>query len=83
MGTRPKKGRPSGRLKENNMEDLIKALTIFLKYGNPENPTHCEHDEMTVDINPDLVSCQDKEELDKLGFFADDEHFKSFRFGSC
>lgn len=26
------------------MEDLIKALRIFLKYGNPYSPTHCEDD---------------------------------------
>ena len=26
------------------MEDLIKALQILLKYGNPKYPTVCEHD---------------------------------------
>lgn len=26
------------------MEDLIKALQIFMKYGNPAYPFHCEHD---------------------------------------
>ena len=30
------------------MEDLIKALQILLKYGNPSYPTHCEHDELRV-----------------------------------
>ena len=30
------------------MSDLIEALTIFLKYGNPRNPTHCEHDVLTI-----------------------------------
>jgi len=30
------------------MEDLIKALQIFLKYGNPAHPFYCEHDELTV-----------------------------------
>lgn len=67
------------------MEDLIKALQIFLKYGNPQYPTHCEHDELTVDINPELVSDEDKKTLDGLGFFPSDEgeHFISFRFGSC
>ena len=29
------------------MEDLIKALQILLKYGNPKYPTHCEHDELS------------------------------------
>ena len=67
------------------MDDLIKALEILRRYGNPHNPTHCEHDELTVCINPIGVHEEDKEELDRLGFFADEEEecFKSFRFGSC
>jgi len=68
------------------MEDLIKALQIFLKYGNPRNPTHCEHDVMFVAIEPDDVSEEDIKELDKLGFFPDEEWgggFRSYRYGSC
>ena len=38
------------------MKDLIEALNIFLKYGNPKYPTHCEHDIMYVSIDPELVS---------------------------
>lgn len=56
------------------MEDLIKALQIFLKYGNPRNPFHCEHDYLYVDIPFDQVSEEDKEQLDKLGFFEDSEY---------
>ncbi len=65
------------------MEDLIKALTIFLKYGNPEYPTHCEHDVMYVDVDYDLVSDEDKVILKGLGFVEDedDNKFKSYRFG--
>lgn len=68
------------------MEKLIKALQIFLKYGNPAYPTHCEHDELTIcGINPADVSDEDKKELDELGFFVaeDEECFKSYRFGSA
>lgn len=67
------------------MEDLIKALQIFLKYGNPRNPTHCEHDVMFVAIDPADVSEDDKDKLNDLGFYSDDEDggFKSYRFGSC
>lgn len=67
------------------MEDLIKALQIFLKYGNPEYPTHCEHDELYVDINPVLVSDEDVKTLDGLGFFVNEdlEGFSSYKFGSC
>nr|DAM30779.1 MAG TPA: hypothetical protein [Caudoviricetes sp.] len=67
------------------MEDLIKALQIFLKYGNPVYPTNCSHDELYVDINPENVSEDDIKALDKLGFFPNDEHdgFISYKFGSC
>jgi len=67
------------------MEDLIKALQIFLKYGNPKYPTTCEHDSLYVDIDPNIVSKEDKQTLEALGFFPEDEDgmFMSFRFGSC
>jgi len=67
------------------MEDLIKALQIFLKYGNPRSPTNCSHDLLFVDISPDVVSDEDKLALDGLSFIPDDEEdgFISFRFGSC
>lgn len=67
------------------MENLIKALQIFLKYGNPEWPTHCEHDVLTIcGIDPDDVSDEDKKTLDELGFFEGDEDaFQSFKFGSA
>lgn len=71
------------------MNDLIKALQIFLKYGDPKYPTSCEHDSLTIcGINPVDVSNEDKIELDRLGFFinnehVDDEYFKSFKFGSA
>ena len=67
------------------MEDLIEALQIFLKYGNPKWPTHCEHDVLTImEIDPETVSEEDKERLDKLGFFeSEEECFKSYKFGSA
>jgi hypothetical protein len=68
------------------MEKLIKALQIFLKYGNPAFPTHCEHDELTIcGIEPGKVSKEDIKELDELGFFIseEDDCFKSFRYGSA
>lgn len=66
------------------MEDLIKALQIFLKYGNKNYPTYCEHDILYVDVDPSVVSDEDKKVLDELGFFVDDENdcFASFKYGS-
>ena len=66
------------------MRDLIKALTIFLKYGNPVDPTHCEHDILRInpDITQDMVSDEDKQELQKLGFISNSEGFYSYKFGS-
>lgn len=69
------------------MENLIKALQIFLKYGNPGCPTHCEHDVLIIcGIDPKQVTDEDKAELEKLGFLLGEEvegHFYSFRYGSA
>ena len=66
------------------MDDLIEALTIFRKYGNPEWPTNCNHDELSVCIDPEIVSDDDKKRLEELSFTPDDDGgFQSFRFGSC
>lgn len=66
------------------MKKLIEALTIFLKYGDPDYPTHCEHDQLTIMIDPSLVSEEDIKKLDELGFFPEDgEFFKSYRYGSA
>ena len=68
------------------MEDLIKALQIFLKYGNPEWPTHCEHDIMYVNIDPADVNEEDLKSLEKLGFYPEKydygDCFYSYKFGS-
>ncbi|RJQ30330.1 hypothetical protein C4565_00670 [Candidatus Parcubacteria bacterium] len=67
------------------LSELIEALQIFLKYGDFEFPTHCEHDALLVCVHSEKVSEEDKKKLDKLGFFVDDEYgdcFKSYRFGS-
>lgn len=71
------------------MEDLIKALTIFMKYledKNEHNPTHCEHDELWImTVDPADVSPEDHAELERLGFdsFSDDDGYMSYRFGSA
>jgi len=70
------------------LTELIEALQILNKYGNPEYPTHCEHDVLTIcGIEPSTVSKEDKKKLDKLGFFISDEDgeecFQSFRYGSA
>ena len=67
------------------MDDLIAALTILRKYGNPQWPTHCEHDILYVAIPHEDVTAEDKVALDKLGFRPSDEGpgFYSFKFGSC
>lgn len=66
------------------MSKLIEALQIFLKYGDPEHPTHCEHDALMIcGINPDDVSDEDKVKLEELGFFVSDDAFLSYRYGSA
>ncbi len=70
------------------MDDLIEALQILRKYGNLPNPTHCEHDTMSIaEISPSDVSQEDTITLERLGFFVNDEYgeelFTSFKFGSA
>jgi hypothetical protein len=68
------------------MDDLIKALQIFRRYANHYAPIHCEHDVLVIaGISPDVVSQEDKDTLDELGFFVnqDEGQFNSFRFGSA
>jgi len=70
------------------MKDLIEALQILLKYGNPDYPTHCEHDILTIcGIEPVNVSEEDIKRLDELGFFIGNEYgekaFHSYKFGSA
>lgn len=70
------------------MKELIEALQILLKYGNPDNPTHCEHDVMYIcGIEPDDVSKEDKVKLKKLGFSVGNETgedlFYSYKYGSA
>ena len=67
------------------MKDLIEALQILAKYmkENIYAPTHCEHDELYVLVNPSIVTYDDLERLKKLGFCPDGDTFRSYRFGSC
>lgn len=67
------------------MSKLIEALTIFLKYGDPPHPTHCEHDELFVMIDPAVVSEADGVRLSELGFepIVRDSCFRSLRYGSA
>ena len=67
------------------MDQLIEALQILRKYGNPSSPTWCEHDTMHFCINPELVSDEDKKKLEELDVLCneDEEDFYSFRYGSA
>jgi len=71
------------------VSDLIEALQILLKYGNPEYPTNCQHDVMMIhpDIDPGKVSHEDLTRLEELEFIVSNEdgerHFRSYHFGSA
>lgn len=66
------------------MENLIKALQILLKYGNPCYPTNCLHDELMVCISPKLVSEEDLKILEELSFIQNEyDGFSSYKYGSC
>jgi len=63
------------------MKKLIKALKIFLKYGNPKYPTYCSHECLYVEIDPKLVSEDDIKKLRKLGFNPGEEDCEEFSGG--
>ncbi len=64
------------------MEDLIKALQIFLKYNNLEHPTYCNEETLYIDgITEEEVSEEDKLELDRLGFFFGVDGWQSYKYG--
>ena len=67
------------------MDDLIAALQIFQRYTDKRNPTHCEHDTLSLMVDPADVSATDTAALEELGFHAneDEKCFYSYRFGSC
>ena len=66
------------------MENLIKALQIFLKYQNLDFPTICVHDELIiVGISFDEVSEDDKNSLENLGFLWDSDCWASTKYGSA
>lgn len=66
------------------LDELIEALTIFRKYGNPSCPTHCEHDELRVMVEYKEVSVEDRCRLLELHFDEDENGmFVSRYFGSA
>jgi hypothetical protein len=66
------------------MKELIKALMILNRYGNPVYPTRCEHDMLIVCISPKVVTAEDCTTLAEMGFLVDKEGdcFYSFRYGT-
>ncbi len=66
------------------MKELIEALQIFLKYGNPSHPTNCSHDELAIcGYDGELFSKEDIQRLEELGFDWNGEYFYSYKYGSC
>ena len=72
------------------MDNLIEALNIFKKYLTKDYerkyPTQCQHDVLVVNVDPALVSEEDKKRLEELDFTPSEEFeesFISFHYGSC
>lgn len=68
------------------VKKLIEALTIFAKYQDHRNPTHCEHDVLyIVGITLEEVSEEDRAALQGLGFLwsESEDCWISFRYGSA
>jgi len=69
------------------MDDLIAALTILRRYlddTDAPHPVNTSHDTLWVmDVDPVDVDPEDTTELERLGFFEDEDAFCSHRFGSA
>jgi len=66
------------------MKDLIKALQILLKYGNPQFPFACEHEILYIlGIDADKITEEDKTNLRSLGFKIEDGEIYSYKYGSA
>lgn len=65
--------------------ELIEALTILARHpADKLNPTHCDHDTLTVLADPDEFDDAELDRLAELGFdVGSDGGFRSFRFGSA
>ena len=76
-----------GIMRRNSLENLIKALQIFLKYGNPSYPTHCEHDILYIcGYEWKDISEEDQKQLEEFGFFNSEgvgQGIISFKYGSA
>lgn len=68
--------------------DLANAITLLTRGATDEvSPFHCEHDELTVNADPEHFSEAELAQLEEWGFHTNlDEtpgHFYSFRYGSA
>ncbi len=54
------------------LSKLVIALEIFLKYESLDRFSEAGSDGLSIDCDPDLVSVEDMESLNKLGFYASD-----------
>jgi len=64
-------------------KNLVAGLVLMSKGATGPSPTHCEHDEMWVMADPGKFTKDEIAKLDELGFFEDEDAFKSFEFGSA
>ncbi len=65
------------------MENLIKALQIFMRHGNVNYPTHCEHDIMYIMPNdPDNFTEEEIAELETLGFIYGEDDYDEYSWYS-
>lgn len=61
------------------MDDLIQSLQIFRKYLNGKDQfTYCQDDALFVKLDPSLVTHEDFNKLEKLGFYEAPEYGKCF-----
>lgn len=65
--------------------DLIAALTLLARAGNPVSPFHCEHDTLHIMADPADFTPEELAQLEAWSIHADEENgsFYSHYYGSA
>lgn len=63
------------------MKNLVKALTILNRYGNPKFPLSFKKGILTIlDIDTNAITREDRAELLECGFWIKDKKIYSYKY---
>lgn len=62
------------------LKELSTAFEIFAEYNDDPFPLYASREKLTVTVNSEKVSEDDKKTLKDLGFYIDEEHSRFYYF---